>query len=326
MTPAVTAALAIHGAGLVTSPAAFVQNLCSCQSGVGAAKCAMQNRPLRSVLYVPASNANALAKLPSLLMDAVIVDLEDAVHPDAKADARATMIAGLQEWTPRKPLLAVRINNLDGPFGADDLSAAYQINPDVIVLPKCETPQQIIALSDAMRDLEMDERVAIWAMIETPRALFNSGAIAELGHHHSNRLNCFVSGTNDLMKETGVRDLAEMQPWLMQIVLAARAGGLSVIDGVHNDIADSDGLVNACHLARNRGFDGKTLIHPSQIEPANRIFKPDETEVRAAQAIVAAFALPENANKGVIGLDGKMVERLHLAQAQTLLLKFQQTH
>jgi citrate lyase subunit beta / citryl-CoA lyase len=285
----------------------------------------MQNRPLRSVLYVPASNAKALAKLPSLLMDAVIVDLEDAVHPDAKADARATMIGGLQDWTERKPFLAVRINNLDGPLGADDLVAACKVNPDAIVLPKCETPQQIIALSDAMRDLEMDERVAIWAMIETPRALFNVGAVAELGHHHSNRLNCFVTGTNDLMKETGVRDLAQMQPWLMQIVLAARAGGLSVLDGVHNDIADGDGFANACELARNRGFDGKTLIHPSQIEPANRIFRPDESEARVAQAIVAAFALPENAAKGVIMLDGKMVERLHLVQAHSLLLKFQQT-
>lgn len=285
----------------------------------------MQNRPLRSVLYVPASNAKALAKLPSLLMDAVIVDLEDAVHPDAKADARATMIAGLQVWTQRKPLLAVRINNLDGPFGADDLSAACKINPDTIVLPKCETPQQIIALADAMRDLEMDERVAIWAMIETPRALFNIGAIAELGHHHSNRLNCFVAGTNDLMKETGVRDLAQMQPWLMQIVLAARAGGLSVLDGVHNDISDSEGFEGACLLARNRGFDGKTLIHPSQIEPANRILRPDESEVKDAHAIVDAYALPENATKSVILIDGKMVERLHLVQAQTLLLKFQQT-
>ena len=282
----------------------------------------MQNRPLRSVLYVPASNAKALAKLASLTMDAVIVDLEDAVHPDAKADARATMITTLHEWEPRNALLAVRINNLDGPFGADDLNAACKVNPDAIVLPKCETPQQIIALADAMRDLEMDERVAIWAMIETPRALFNIGAIAELGHHHSNRLNCFVAGTNDLMKETGVRDMAEMQPWMMQIVLAARAGGLTVLDGVHNDIADSGGFECACYLARNRGFDGKTLIHPNQIEPANRIFRPDESEVANAQAIVAAFALPENTTKGVIALNGKMVERLHLAQAQTLLERF----
>lgn len=286
----------------------------------------MQNRPLRSVLYVPASNAKALAKLPSLMMDAVIVDLEDAVHPDAKAEARNVMLEGLRNWTQRKPLLAVRINTLDGPFGADDLRAVCKINPDIIVLPKCETPQQIIALADAMRDLEMEESAAIWAMIETPRALFNIGAMAELGHHHSNRLNCFVAGTNDLMKETGVRDLVQMQPWLMQIVLAARAGGLSVLDGVHNDIADGVGFRDACELARSRGFDGKTLIHPSQIEPANQIFRPDESEVKKAQAIVDAFALPENATKGVINLDGKMVERLHLAQAQTLLLKSEQTH
>ena len=153
-------------------------------------------------------------------------------------------------------------------------------------------------------------------MIETPRAVFNLAQIAELGHHHTARLNCFVTGTNDLMKETGVRDAREMQPWLMQIVLAAKAGGLAVLDGVYNDFADAAGFEEACTAARNRGFDGKTLIHPSQIEPANRNFAPDENDVAAAMAIIAAFALPENSGKGVVSVEGRMVERLHLSMAE----------
>ena len=276
----------------------------------------MKFRPLRSVLYVPASNAKALGKLPSLGMDAVIVDLEDAVHPDEKADARATMSDSLSGWTGRKALLAVRINPLAGADGGADLAAALKFRPDAIVLPKLETPSMILALSEPFSDHEADPSIRIWAMIETPRALFNIGSIAELGHHHSARLSCFVAGTNDLMKETGVRNPVEMQPWLMQIVLAAKAGSLSVLDGVHNDFTDMAGFEAACSLARSRGFDGKTLIHPSQIAPASRIFAPDASDLAEAKAIIAAFALPENSGKGVVSIDGRMVERLHLAMAE----------
>jgi citrate lyase subunit beta / citryl-CoA lyase len=276
----------------------------------------MINRPLRSVLYVPASNEKALGKLTSLAIDAAIIDLEDAVHPDAKASARETMVRTLSSQQNRKALLSVRINPLDGSDGPADLKAALEIGPDAIVLPKVETPAAILALSDALSDLDADPAIRIWAMIETPRALFNLAQIAELGHHHTARLNCFVTGTNDLMKETGVRDSAQMQPWLMQIVLAAKAGGLAVLDGVHNDFADALGFEEACRLARNRGFDGKTLLHPSQIDPANRIFAPGEQDLAEARAIIAAFALPENAGKGVISVNGCMAERLHLAMAQ----------
>ena len=277
---------------------------------------AMINRPLRSVLYVPGSNDKALGKLPSLAMDAVIVDLEDAVHPDAKASARETMVRGVASWLGRNALLVVRINALDSGNGPEDLKAALQIRPDAILLPKVDAPSAILALSDALSDLDADPAIRIWAMIETSRAIFNLAQIAELGHHHTARLNCFVTGTNDLMKETGVRDAAEMQPWLMQIVLAAKAGGLSVLDGVYNDFADAAGFEAACVVARNRGFDGKTLIHPSQIEPANRTFAPDENDIAAAKAIIAAFALPENSSKGVVSINGRMVERLHLAIAK----------
>ncbi len=276
----------------------------------------MLNRPLRSVLYVPAANEKALGKLPSLDMDAVIVDLEDAVHPDAKAGARQTMVRSLGNWHARKALLAVRINPLDGSHGPVDLQAALEIKPDAILLPKVETPSAILALSDALSDLDADPDTRIWAMIETPRAIFNLAQIAELGHHHTARLNCFVAGTNDLMKETGVRDSSEMQPWLMQIVLAAKAGGLAVLDGVHNDFADTAGFEAAGSLARNRGFDGKTLIHPSQIAAANHIFASDEKELADAKAIIAAFALTENSGKGVVNIQGRMVERLHLSMAE----------
>ncbi len=276
----------------------------------------MTIRPLRSVLYVPAANEKALGKLPSLDMDAVIIDLEDAVHPQEKAAARETMVRSLVSWQERKTLLSVRINPLDGGYGLDDLKAALSVKPDAIVLPKVESPAAILALSDAMSDLDADPATRIWAMIETPRSIFNLAQIAELGHHRTGRLNCFVTGTNDLMKETGVRDASEMQPWLMQIVLAAKAGGLAVLDGVHNDFADIPGLESACHLARGRGFDGKTLIHPSQIDAANRVFAPDAAELAEARTIIASFALPENSGKGVISIQGRMVERLHLAMAE----------
>lgn len=276
----------------------------------------MSIRPLRSVLYVPADNEKALRKLPSLDMDAVIVDLEDAVHPDAKASARELMVRSLRGWETRKALLVVRINPLDGSDGHADLKAALDISPDAILLPKVEAPSSIHTLSEALSDLDADPAIRIWAMIETPRAMFNLGPMAELGHHHTARLSCFVVGTNDLLKETGVRDASEIQPWLMQIVLAAKAGGLAVLDGVHNDFADMPGFETASRLARNRGFDGKTLIHPSQIAPANAIFAPDAEELAQARTIIAAFALPENNGKGVVNIQGRMVERLHLAMAE----------
>ncbi len=280
----------------------------------------MQNRPLRSALYVPAANEKALGKLPTLDMDAVIVDLEDAVHPDTKAAARQTMVRALVGWVERKALVAVRINKLDSIHGMADLKSALEIKPDAILLPKVEAPSAILALSDALADLDADPELRIWAMIETPRAIFNLAQMAELGHHHTARLNCFVTGTNDLMKETGVRDPLQMQPWLMQIVLAAKAGSLSVLDGVHNDFADKPGFETACGLARARGFDGKTLIHPSQIAPANRIFAPDETDLAEAEAIIAAFAMPENSGKAVVNIEGRMVERLHLAMAEKTVI------
>lgn len=277
--------------------------------------------PPRSALYVPASNARALAKAPSLPCDAMIIDLEDAVHPDARDDAREQMRASAKSWSSRPRLLAVRINPLQSAWGTEDLISALAIRPDAIVLPKAEAPQEITALSEAFNEFDLTVRPQIWAMIETPRGILNAPAMAELGLHQRHGLAAFIAGTNDLAKATGVRGTDALLPWLMQIVLAAKAGGLAVLDGVHNDFNDTEGFDAACQAARQRGFDGKTLIHPSQVEPANRIFAPSAEDIAEAKSVVAAFALPENAGKGVISIEGRMIERLHLQQAEAILAK-----
>jgi citrate lyase subunit beta/citryl-CoA lyase len=217
--------------------------------------------------------------------------------------------------------MIVRINPLAGEWGDDDLAAALACAPDAVLLPKVDTARDILEAGDALDDAGAPADMKIWAMIETPKALLNLGAIAELGRDPASRLACFVAGTNDLAKETGVSDRRYLTPWLMQMVLAARAGGLDLLDGVYNDFRDADGFARECAEAAGMGFDGKTLIHPAQIEAANRAFAPSQAAARQARAVVDAFARPENAGKGVIALDGRMVERLHLAQAEKLLAK-----
>jgi citrate lyase subunit beta/citryl-CoA lyase len=283
------------------------------------------SRPRRSVLYVPASSEKALAKIGQLACDAVIVDLEDAVAPEQKATAR-TRLAGIFSDRPTgsgmsRCEMIVRINPLSGEWGSDDLAAAIACAPDAILLPKVDTARDILEAGDALDDAPAPDGTRLWAMIETPKALLNIGAIAELGRDPASRLACFVAGTNDLAKETGVFDRRHMAPWLMQMVLAARAGGLDLLDGVYNDFRDADGFGRECAEAASMGFDGKTLIHPAQVEAANRAFSPSQAARKEARAVVDAFARSENAGRGVIALDGKMVERLHLAQAEKLLAK-----
>jgi citrate lyase subunit beta/citryl-CoA lyase len=281
-------------------------------------------RPRRSVLYVPASNEKALAKIALLACDAVIVDLEDAVAPDEKTAARESLrrfLAG-RSWGERE--IAIRVNALATEWGAEDLALAGSLAPDAILLPKVDTPRDLLEANDALDEADVPEATKLWAMIETPRALLNIGAIAELGRDPSLRLACFVAGTNDLVKDTGVSDTPDRRylvPWLMQMVLAARAGGIAVLDGVSNDFRDLDAFARQCAEAAAMGFDGKTLIHPAQIEPANKAFSPSVEAIAEAEAIVAAFARAENAGKGVISIDGRMVERLHLAEAERLLAK-----
>lgn len=281
-------------------------------------------RPRRSVLYVPASNDRALAKIPALACDAVIIDLEDAVAPAQKLSARAKLASILASRPSHGCEMVVRINPLSGQWGADDLVAAAACEPDGILLPKIDTARDILEAGDMLDDASAPEAVKLWAMIETPKALVNIGAIAELGRDPASRLDCFVAGTNDLVARTGVLaapDRRWLIPWLMQMVLAARAGGVDLMDGVFNDFRDSDGFARECAEAAAMGFDGKTLIHPDQIVAANAAFSPSKEALAKAGAIRAAFALPENAGKGVIALDGEMVERLHLAEAEKLLAK-----
>ena len=220
--------------------------------------------------------------------------------------------------------MIVRVNALSSEWGADDLRAAAACEPDAILLPKVDTPRDVLEAGDLLDDAFVPDSVKLWAMIETPRALLNIGAIAELGRDPASRLDCFVAGTNDLVKDTGVLatpDRRYLVPWLMQMVLAARAGGLDMIDGVSNDFRDLDGFARQCAEAAAMGFDGKTLIHPAQIEAANRAFAPTPEAVAEARLVSEAFAQPGNAGKGVIALNGRMVERLHLAQAEKLLAK-----
>jgi citrate lyase subunit beta/citryl-CoA lyase len=284
------------------------------------------SRPRRSVLYVPASNERALAKLASLACDAVILDLEDAVAPTEKVAARATLAAFIKARAPAGagPEIVIRVNPLAGEWGADDLAIAGSLEPDGILLPKVDTPRDVLEAGDALDDADVPHSTRLWAMIETPKAILNIGAIAELGRDPASRLACLVAGSNDLAKETGIStapDRRYLVPLLLQIVVAARAGGLSALDGVVNDFRDGERFARECAEAAAMGFDGKTLIHPGQIASANQAFSPSEAALAEARAVAAAFALPENAGRGVIALDGRMMERLHLAQAEALLAR-----
>ena len=284
-------------------------------------------RPLRrrrSVLYMPAGNARALAKADTLDADTVIFDLEDSVDPAAKDDAREALRTFFRDTRPKRPECVIRINALAGPWGTEDLLAARACMPDAILLPKVDDAGDIRAAAEALAETDAPQTLRLWAMAETPRFLLNAAGIAELGRNPNNRLDCFVTGTNDLVKETGIsagQGRQYLQPLLTQIVIAARAGGLDAIDGVYNDFRDEDGLAAECAQGAALGFDGKSLIHPAQIGIANAALSPSPEEIASARAIADAFARPENAGKGVISLDGRMVERLHLAMAEKLLAR-----
>jgi len=269
-------------------------------------------RPARSVLYLPASNARAIEKARSLACDVAILDLEDAVAPEAKVEARAAAVAAVRAggFGPR---LGVRINALDTEWGSDDLDALADANFDLLVVPKVEDAEALSGLAN-----RLPQGTALWAMIETPRALFSLNDIAASG----GSLEALMLGTNDLatMLRTGPSpDREPLKPWLAQMVATARAHGLLAIDGVFNRFTDTEGFAAECAQGRLYGFDGKSLIHPSQIEGANAAFAPSEAEIVQARAIVAAFNAPDAAGRGAIQIDGQMVERLHLASAEQIL-------
>ena len=267
-----------------------------------------QIRPRRSVLYMPGSNARALEKARALPADALILDLEDAVAPDAKELARSQVCDAVRAKGFGKREIIVRINALSTPWGEEDLAAAADAGPDAILAPKISSARELNFIEAKLGGA--DAAIAVWAMVETPLAILNIAAIAAAG----GRLACFVMGTNDLIKEIhGLHtpDRMNLSAALSLSVLAARANGLAVIDGVYNDIQNEAGFKATAEQARAFGFDGKTLIHPSQIEPCNAVFAPTPQEVDAARKLIAAFELPENKGKGAIKLDGRMVELLH---------------
>lgn len=274
----------------------------------------MTVRPRRSALYMPGSNARALEKARTLAADTLILDLEDAVAPEAKEEARKQVAGAVTAGGYGHREVIVRINGLDTPWWVDDLGAAAAARPDGILIPKVSLPEHLTAVAMRLTDIGADRGIAVWAMIETPLAILNARDIAAASADSETRLAGFVLGTNDLSKETRARIVpgrAPMLPWLTTAIAAARAYGLDVLDGVFNDLSNAEGFVRECQEARDLGFDGKTLIHPNQIDPCNWAFSPSAAEVAQAKKVVAAFDLPENKGRGAIQLDGRMVERMH---------------
>jgi len=279
----------------------------------------MTIRPRRSVLYMPGSNARALEKAKSLPADGVIFDLEDSVAPDAKEAARKQVADAVKAGGFGAREVIIRTNAVDTPWHAEDLAAAAQAGPDAILIPKVQSPETLEMIGRRLLDMHTPIKTRVWAMIETPLAIFNILAIAAEAKDSEARLSCFVLGTNDLAKDTRARLVpgrAPMLPWLTTVIAAARIYGVEVLDGVYNDLANTDGFAMECQQGVELGMDGKTLIHPNQIEPCNKAFSPSPAEVEWARKMIAAFDLPENKSKGVVSIDGRMVERLHAEMAR----------
>lgn len=270
-------------------------------------------RPYRSVLYVPASNVRAMAKVRTLPIDAIIFDLEDAVAPDQKVAARATLAEALAEGGYGNRQRIVRINDLSTVWGIEDAKAVAALECDAVLLPKVESAEQVQALAEITGDRP------IWAMMETPLGMLNA---AEIAAHPM--LRGMVMGTNDLAKELQSRfrpDRLPMQAGLGLCLLAAKAHGVTIVDGVYNAFKDNEGLTAECEQGRDMGFDGKTLIHPAQVEIANAAFAPDAAEIDLARRQIAAFEEAEAAGTGVAVVDGKIVENLHVVTAKQILAK-----
>ena len=276
----------------------------------------MTIRRRRSALYMPASNPRAIAKARTLACDVVILDLEDAVAPDEKASARDRVIEAVRESGFGERELVVRVNGLDTPWYVDDIAAIRTIGVDAVLVPKVSSVADLLAARAALGE----DGPPIWAMIETCAAIL---ALPDLSNTAADaRLTALIVGTNDLAKEMRCRlgpDRLPLFATLSSTVIAARAAGLVALDGVCNALDDPALFAAECEQGAMLGFDGKTLIHPSQIEVANASFGPTQDDVARAKAIIAAFALPANADKGAIRLRGEMVERLHLAEAEAIV-------
>ena len=274
--------------------------------------------PRRSVLYMPGSNPRALAKGKTLPADALILDLEDAVAPDAKTQARETIKTALtakSDYGSRE--LIVRVNGLDSPWGHDDLAAMATAGADAILLPKVESADAVRRAATILNGAGGDESLPIWCMIETPRGVLHAEEIADC-----QRVTCLVMGTSDLTKDLQALHTEARLPMLPSLglcLLAARAAGIAIVDGVYLNLSDEHGYVASCQQGRELGFDGKTLIHPKQIAAANNAFGPSQDELDHASTIIAAFEAAQAEGKGVVVVDGKLVENLHVAEAKRLV-------
>jgi citrate lyase subunit beta / citryl-CoA lyase len=275
-------------------------------------------RPRRSLLFMPGSNARALEKARILPADGVILDIEDSVAPDAKATARDQIAQALVTGGFGKREVLIRVNSLDSPWWKDDIAMAGKARPDGILVPKIMGVEDFVAIGSSLREIGADPSIKVWAMIETARSVLHAEELAAASRDLDMRLAGFVFGPNDISRETRIRMLpgrAAMIPMITHCILATRAHGLEILDGPYSDFSNVDGFALECAQARDLGFDGKTLIHPGQIVACNAIFTPPEEEVVHARKIVAAFERPENASRGAIQLDGRMVERLHAEMA-----------
>jgi len=275
-------------------------------------------RPRRSVLYMPGSNARALEKARGLPADGLILDLEDAVAPDAKALARDQVVAAVKARSFGKREVAIRINGLETPWGLDDLAAAAAAGPDAILVPKVETAAMVHQVEGLMDQAGAPAGTRLWCMIETPLGVLHAEQVAGA----SPRIAVFVMGTNDIAKDTGAQHTPMRLPMVTALslsLLAARAHGIAILDGVYNDLRNDAGFLETCRQGLEFGFDGKTLVHPRQIGPCNEVFLATPEQLGQAEKIVAAFAAAEAAGQGVVVVDGRMVENLHVEQAKRQL-------
>jgi citrate lyase subunit beta/citryl-CoA lyase len=275
-------------------------------------------RPRRSVLYMPGANARALEKAKSLPTDALILDLEDSVAPEAKPEARKRVAAAAAGGEYGHREVTIRVNAPGTPWHDDDLRAAAQAGPDAVVVPKVDGPETVKRVEAALEAAGAPDRTAVWAMIETPAAVFDARAIASA----SQRLTVLVMGTNDLAGELHAEHVPGRGPLLTGLslaLLAARATGKVILDGVYNDVQDLSGFEAETLQGRRLGFDGKTLIHPGQLEPCNRIFSPADDDVVRSRRIIQAFEQATSQGRGVVTVDGRMIENLHVEQARRVL-------
>jgi citrate lyase subunit beta/citryl-CoA lyase len=275
-------------------------------------------RPRRSVLYMPGSNARAHEKAKTLPSDGIIFDLEDATAPDAKAAARQTVSKSVEGGGYGGRELIIRVNALDTPWGKDDVEAASKAAPDAILLPKVERAEQVTELEALMQKSGAPAKTSIMCMMETPLGILSAKEIAGA----SKRISCLVLGTSDLTKDLHARHTGMRLPMLTSLgicLLAARAYGLSILDGVYLDLNDAEGFRAACVQGLELGFDGKTLIHPSQVEPCNEVFSPSKEEIEHARKVMLAHQEAEKEGKGVVLVDGKLIENLHVQNSKRLV-------